>query len=125
MTTDQKIAAVSDPATRQALLALQADMNAADEWANGVFLILVQVFPLLLRDHPNVSNVQHLLKAADDRYEELLAHPERAEAGEPAGLHEAGKMLYRQLALFGVWPDVAPAEAARDSLERARRQGRA
>lgn len=124
MTTDQKISAVFDPQTRQALLALQAEIQATDDWANGVFLTLVQVLPLLLRDHPNVSKVQHLLKAADDRHEELFAHPERAEEGEPAGLHEAGKMLYRQLALLGVWPCVAPAEAACDSLARAKRQGR-
>jgi len=102
MTTDQKIAAVSDPQTRQALLAIQADAQASDAWANGIFLMLVQVMPLLLRDHPNVSKIQYLLKAADDRYEELLAHPERAEEGETAGQHEAGKMMHRQLSILGV-----------------------
>lgn len=109
MTIDQKIAAVSDPQNRQALLALQAEMNATDDWANGIQMMLVQILPLLLRDHPNVKKIQRLLERSDSRYEELLAHPERAEEGESAGQYEAGKMMYRQLAILGVWPDVDPA----------------
>ena len=122
MTIDQKIAEVSDPHIRQTLLAMRAEIQASDDWANGIFLMLHQVLPLLLRDHPNVSKVQHLLEAADARYEELLAHPERAEEGEPAGLHEAGKMMYRQMALLGVWPNIDPADAVRQSIARSRRQ---
>lgn len=118
MTTEQKISAVADPQTRQALLALQAEMQETDDWANGIQTMLVQILPLLLRDHTNVKKVQHLLAQSDSRYEELLVHPERAEEGETAGQHEASKMMYWQLALLGVWPDVDPAEAVRHSLAR-------
>jgi hypothetical protein len=107
---------------RQEIERLRAEIDAADDWANGIFQMLVQVLPLLVRDHPNVTKIQHLLEASDARYEELLAHPERAEEGEPAGLHEAGKMMYRQMAALGVWPDIDPAEFARQSLARARPQ---
>lgn len=101
---------------------LRTEIDRIDDWASGIFALLMDVLPQLLRDHPNVEKIQRSLQAADDRYEELQAHPERAEAGEPAGLYEARKMLHRQLALLGVWPNVDPAEAAERSLERARQR---
>lgn len=118
MTTDQKISAVSDPQTQQALLALQAEMQATDDWANGVFQLLHQVLPHLLRGHPNVEKIQNSLQFSDARYEELLLHPERAEEGETAGQYEAGKMMHRQLAILGVWPGIESSEAVRQSLAR-------
>lgn len=109
---------MSDSESRQEIGRLRAEIDAANDWATGLFQLLHQVLPHLLRNHPNVEKIQNSLQFADDRYEELLAHPERAEDGETAGQHEAGKMLYRQLAVLGVWPDVDPAEAARRSLAR-------
>lgn len=120
MTTEQKISAVADPQTRQALLALQAERQTTDDWAAGLFQLLHQVLPHLLRNHPGAVKIQQSLKFSADRYEELLAHPGRAEEGETAGQHEAGKMMYHQLAILGVWPGIAPAEAVRHSLARSR-----
>lgn len=113
---------MSDSELRKEVERLRAEIDAVDDWANGIFQMLVQVLPLLLRNHPNAANVQRLLQDSDVRYEELLAHPERAEKDEPAGLYEAGQMMYRQMAVLGVWPDIDPAEFARQTLERAPRQ---
>lgn len=94
---------------------LRTEMDRVDDWANGVYALLLDVLPHLLRNHPAVEKVQQSLKAADERYETLLAHPKLAEPGEPAGLYEARKMAHRQLALLGVWPNADPAQAAQMS----------
>ena len=97
---------------------LRAQIDATDDWATGVFLLLEQVLPFLLRGHPEAEKLQKLLQKQDDRYEELLAHPDRAEDDERIGVFEATKMMNRQLALLGVWPNIDPKEAAQKELGR-------
>lgn len=111
---------MSDAALRQKIEQLRAELDVAEAFANGIQLMLVQILPHLLRNHPSVAKVQQSLQFSEARYEALLAHPDRAEAGETAEQYEAGKMMYRQLAMLGVWPDIAPADAVRDSLARVR-----
>lgn len=95
--------------SRQEIAELRAKIEELDDWANGIHMALVDVLPFLLRGHPEAAKVEGLLKASAQRYEELLAHPERAEdAHEKATLYESRKNLYRQLALLGAWP--APAQ---------------
>lgn len=73
-----------------------------------------------LRGHPQVEKVRDLLHADAQAFEELSAHPEReGELNGKASLREAGKMLYFQLALLDVWPDVDSKALARQRLERA------
>lgn len=107
---------MTDPATQEELRQLRLQLQEAEDWANGVFLALQQVLPALLRGHPEVKKVQALLAGRDQRFEELRRHPERAEPDERPTLHEPGKMLYRQLALLGVWPDMDPREEAQRVL---------
>jgi hypothetical protein len=102
--------------------ALRGQIDETDDWANGVFLLMEQILPFLLRGHPELDKIEKLLQASAERYEELQAHPERAEDGETAGLYEARKILYRHMALLGVWPDIEPGEAARETLERVARR---
>lgn len=86
--------------------ALRAELKSTDDWASGVFLTLEQILPFLLRGHPEIAKIEQLLKRSEQRFEELCAYPERAEDGdETAEKYEAAKMLYRQMALLGVWPD--------------------
>lgn len=100
--------------------ALRAELKTTDDWATGVFLTLEQILPFLLRGHPEIAKIQQSLKRSEQRFEELIAHPERAEDDdETAEKYEAAKILYQQLALLGVWPDVDPGAAARQTLERA------
>ena len=104
---------------RQQVDELRAQAEATDTFASGLFVAMTQVLPLLLRGHPEARQVHALLQKADERYEELSRHPDRAEGpDEVPGLYEASKMLNRQLGLLGVWPDVDPAQAARDSQRR-------
>jgi hypothetical protein len=94
---------------------LRRQISATDDWANGIQQALVVVLPFLLRGHPEAGKVGDLLRKSSERYDELIAHPDKEDAAE---LHEAGKMLYRQLAILGVWPGVDPAAAAQQTLDR-------
>lgn len=107
-------------ALRQELAQLRAQVEATDDWASSVYVALELVLPYLLRDHPQVAKVRNLLQGQARGFEDLQAHPER-EGGThgKASLHEAGKMLYYQLALLDIWPGVDSKEVIRQTLERA------
>lgn len=116
---------MSEQALRQEIAELRARIEAVDDWAAGVHKVLADVLPFLLRGHPEVEKVHQLLQQADQRYEELTAAPAGAEGpGENAGLYEPAKMLNRLFGLLGVWPGVDPQQAARESVERARKEER-
>lgn len=88
--------------------ALRAELKQADDWATGIFYILDQILPPLLRGHPEMAAIECALKQCEQRFEELTSCPERAEdSDETSGKYEAGKMLYRTLAGRGVWTDKA------------------
>lgn len=104
---------------RQEVAALRQQISETDDWANGIHKTLSAVLPFLLRGHPEASKVEGLLRYHSERYDELLANPQRAEnSDETAALYEEGKMLYRQLAILGVWPGIDPATFAQQTLAR-------
>lgn len=90
--------------TQRQIDALRAELKQTDDWATGIFLTLEQILPFLLRGHPEIDKIERQLKRSEQRFEELVAHPERAEDDdETPEKYEAAKMLYRQLGLLGVW----------------------
>jgi hypothetical protein len=92
-------------ALRADVAQLRQELAQAEDWANGIQMMLVQLLPLLLRDHPEAHAAADLLRSCDERYEELLRHPNRAEdEHEKAGLYEASKMMHRQLSLLQAKP---------------------
>ncbi len=100
---------MSAPDVQHQLAELQRQLSEAEEWANGLFLILSAVLPALLKDHPKAGQVADQLQSMERRYQELREHPERStDPAEVAGHLEPAAMLYRQIALLGVWPDLDP-----------------
>lgn len=49
---------------------LKAEINRVDDWANGIFTLLVQILPLLLKEHPDVmAKVVPMLRSDDVDYQ--------------------------------------------------------
>ena len=97
-------------ALRREVAALRQQIDAVDDWANGVQVSLIQVLPQLLRDHPRADAVRTMLEHSHDRHQALLLDPQAGEPGDTAALYESRAMLYRTLALLGVWPGIDPQE---------------
>lgn len=111
-------------ALRQEVAQLRAQIEATDDWACSVYVALQLVLPHLLSGHPRVEQVRDCLQGQARGFEELQAHPQReGDLHGKASLHEAGKMLYYQLAILDVWPGVDSQEVIRQTLERAGWQG--
>lgn len=107
-------------ALRQEVAQLRRQVDATDDWANGVYLALETVLPVLLRGHPLAEKARDLLHFQALAHEDLLAHPEKeGDLHGKASRLEASKMLYDQLALLGVWPGIDPQDVMRQTLERA------
>ena len=107
---------MSDESLRQEIAEQRQRIEEVDDWANGLFEAMHTVLSVVLKGHPDAGQIEQQLRYSRDRYETLMAHPERAEPGETAELHEAGKMLYERLAMLGVWPGVDPAEVVQRKL---------
>lgn len=107
-------------ALRQEVAALRAQIDATDDWASSVFLALQTLLPFLLRGHAQAAQVRDLLQGQERLYEDLQAHPHKAgDVHGHAHQLEAAAMLYRDLALMGVWPGMAPDAQTQQVLARA------
>lgn len=113
-------------ALRTEIALLRKEFDKLDDWANGIQTSLIQLLPLLLRDHSRLAAAQDMLRHSHDRYLALCDDPEIAERGETPELFESRAILYRTFAVLGLWPGVDPkalAEVQRGSdLRRPLRQ---
>ena len=88
------------------LEALTIEVDRNDDWANGLFRVLVDVLPHLLRAHPDLAvHLGRHWKNEAERYEVLKSDPGQAEDfHDTAEKAEATKMLYRMFEALDVWP---------------------
>lgn len=94
----------------RAVAPLRQELDQLDDWANGVFAALEDVLIPLLKAQPDIARkVQPLWELAAQRYEQLEQSQGQADDfHETAELLQARKMLYRRLALLGLWQGVDP-----------------
>lgn len=108
-------------AAARAVEPLKAEINQVDDWANGVFVVLRDVLPYLLKTFPELARdmaPQWSAAALDFDRIDVQGHP--AKPDEPLEFLEARKMLYRTFALLGVW-EAAQQQKPLKSVPRARR----
>lgn len=108
-------------AAARAVEPLKAEINQVDDWANGVFVVLMDVLPYLLKTFPELARtVAPQWNAAALDFDRIAVHGHPAKPDEPLEFLEARKMLYRTLALLGVW-EAAQQQKPLKSVPRARR----
>lgn len=103
--TNEWVRALLQQEIERAVAPLRRELDQLDDWANGVFVALEDALVPLLRAHPDVARqLAPLWQQAAQRHEQLERSAGQADDyHETVGLLEPRKMLYRRLALLGVW----------------------
>lgn len=115
-------------ASARATEPLRKEIDKVDEWANGLFTVLVQVLPGLLKaNHPLAHQLEPQWRRASERFEHLSAGGSPIDSDETLERLEAPKMLYRLLEIMSVWDECrrhAPPAPPRQASRRARKAPR-
>jgi len=92
--------------TARAVAPLREELDKVDDWAGGLFVVLLNVLPHLLRTQPELAaKLEPQWRKAAQRFDALQARGARhTRDGESLETLEARKMLYRIFALMGLWP---------------------
>lgn len=100
-------------AAARAVEPLRAEINKVDDWANGLFLVLNDLLPFLLRTHPELaSELAPRWRTAAESFDRIQ-EGQAAEPDEPLELLEARKMLFRMNDLFKLWPAAVKQKSVR------------
>lgn len=105
-----EISAAVRSAVQQETAALRAEIDRVDDWANGVFSVLLELLPPLLKTHPEIAAaLEPKWKASAERYEKVLQLQGQSEHFHESPEHlEARKMAYRVLLVQKAWPSHSP-----------------
>lgn len=104
-----------------AIETLRDEINMLDDWANGLYLVVVDVNPFLLSEHPSLAAelAPRWGKAASD-FDSVDVGGQAAQPEAPLELLESRKMLYRMFHAMKLWPKQAKLRTIR-SVPRAKR----
>lgn len=92
-------------AAARAVEPLQAEINKVDDWANGLFVVLNDVLPFLLRQFPDLAaEVGPAWRGAAEDFDRIDVHGLPAKPDEPLEFLEARKMFFRLFTLMKLWP---------------------
>lgn len=85
---------------------LRKKVEQTDEWATGVFEVLMDLLPPLLREHPEIAaQLEPRWQEAAERFARMAPAPTTPGRMRPtADRLEAKKMLYGVLRLLEIWP---------------------
>lgn len=108
-------------AAARAVEPLKAEINKVDDWANGLYVVLLDVLPGLLKANPALAReLAPKWLAAAESFDLIDKHGQPPEPDEPLEFLEGRKMLYRLFAALKLWPSAAVKSPVR-AVPRARR----
>lgn len=91
-------------AAARAVEPLKEEISKVDEWANGLFVALRDVLPVLLLESPALTReIEPQWRKAAEEFDRVEQHGHQANDEESLELLEARKMLYRLLSVCGLW----------------------
>lgn len=94
-------------AAARAVEPLRAEINKVDDWANGLYAVLLDVLPGLLKDNPALAReLEPNWRTAAESFDLIDLQGQPAQPDEPLEFLEARKMLYRMFAALKLWPAV-------------------
>jgi len=89
----------------KAVAPLRQQIDELDDWSNGVFAVLADLLPLLLKAQPDIAAaLAPLWRDAAVHYDRLDTAGQAEDFHETQALLEARKILYRRLDLLKAWP---------------------
>ncbi|WP_432719874.1 hypothetical protein R0381_003623 [Jeongeupia wiesaeckerbachi] len=84
---------------------LRAEIDRVDDWANGLFVVLCDLLPPLLKAQPEIAaSLAPRWKDVAARFDAAAAQTGQADDYEPLEQLEARKKLYRIAEQLGAWP---------------------
>ena len=109
--------------TARAVAPLREELDKVDDWAGGLFVVLLNVLPHLLRTQPELAaKLEPQWRKAAQRFDALQARGARhTRDGESLETLEARKMLYRIFAVMELWPTGPKVERSAGRGSRPRR----
>ena len=84
---------------------LRAEINKVDDWANGLYAVLLDVLPGLLKANPALAReLEPDWRTAAESFDLIDLQGQPAQPDEPLEFLEARKMLYRMFVALKLWP---------------------
>lgn len=92
-------------AAARAVEPLRAELRTVEDFANGVFLVLAQVLPQLLKESPELAaRLAPQWRLDAQKFDALLSSGQAHDGDESIDLLEARKLLYETGATMNLWP---------------------
>ncbi|MFA7238722.1 MAG: hypothetical protein WC091_01310 [Sulfuricellaceae bacterium] len=96
---------MSNTELREEIAQLRAEINDHREWTDGVYSVLIDLLPFLLRGDPVMAEqLGKRWRQVAERYDFITGSGLPDENDEPPERMELRKMLYRTLVVAGSWP---------------------
>lgn len=94
---------------REEINALRNELDNLHEWSDGVYSVLFDLLPFLLRGDPALAErLGERWRQVAERYDFITGAAQPEEHDEPPGRMELRKILYRTLVVSGSWPGQPP-----------------
>lgn len=92
-------------AAARAVEPLQQRLESNEEWSHGLFVVLANIVPTLLKSHPELAaKVETHWREAAEKYQRITESGQQREGCDTADFLEARKIIYGLALGMQAWP---------------------
>lgn len=100
-------------AAARAIEPLQQQLAAQEEWSHGLFIVLANIVPSLLKSHPELAaKLESHWREASEKHQRITKTGQECEGHDTADFLEARKILYGLALGMQAWPSQQTANAS-------------